>query len=350
MAGHAGLQEDAAQGPRTRQPDHHRAARQVRHLGLEPRTPRSTPSSTCCAASTRATRCSIFTEYADTADYVAEALKDAGIANVGLASGDSEDPSALARRFSPDSNKLPGDEEDAATESSDPIDVLVATDVLSEGQNLQDSHVVVNYDLPWAIIRIIQRAGRVDRVGQKSDTVNIYLISHKKVEQAIQLRQRIRRRLGDNAAAFGSDERFFGDDKEINILDDLYKGVVPGEDELEPDEGEADAVSEAWLVWSSVKEHKPELAGRVLRMQDMLHSTRDPYDHETRDRHHQLRQHHLGRRRVRRILRQRRRRPGRAAAHSARGAAHLPRPGVDTHRAASRAITSSARRSWSRRS
>jgi len=54
--------------------------------------------------------------------------------------------------------------------------VLVATDVLSEGQNLQDAHIVVNYDLPWAIIRIIQRAGRVDRIGQKSDTVHIYLI------------------------------------------------------------------------------------------------------------------------------------------------------------------------------
>lgn len=223
----------------------------------------------------------VFTEYADTAVYVAEALNAAGITNVGLASGDSEDPSALARRFSPGSNKLPGDEEDA-TPVDDPIDVLIATDVLSEGQNLQDSHVVVNYDLPWAIIRIIQRAGRVDRIGQKSDTVNIYLISHKKVEDAIQLRQRIRRRLGDNAAAFGSDERFFGDDKEVNLLDDLYKGVVPGEEELEQDEGEADAVSEAWLVWSSVKEHRPELAGRVLKMQDMLHSTRDPYDHETK--------------------------------------------------------------------
>jgi superfamily II DNA or RNA helicase len=224
----------------------------------------------------------VFTEYADTAVYVAESLKTAGIANVGLATGDSEDAAALARRFSPESNRLPGEEEGTTRDDDDPIDVLVATDVLSEGQNLQDSHVVVNYDLPWAIIRIIQRAGRVDRVGQKSDTVNIYLISHKKVEDAIRLRQRIRQRLGDNAAAFGSDERFFGDEKEVNVLDDLYKGVVPGEEELEQDEGEADAVSEAWLVWSSVKEHRPELAGRVLKMQDMVQSTRDPYDHETK--------------------------------------------------------------------
>lgn len=223
----------------------------------------------------------VFTEYADTAGYIAEALRTAGIPNVGLASGDTEDPASTARRFSPESNKLPGDEVDTMPVEN-PIDILVATDVLSEGQNLQDSHVVVNYDLPWAIIRVIQRAGRVDRVGQKSDTVNIYLISHRKVEQAIRLRQRIRQRLGDNAAAFGSDEQFFGDDAEVNLLDDLYKGVLPPDDELGQEEGEADAVSEAWLVWSKVKDDEPQLSAKVLAMQDMVHSTRDPYDNETR--------------------------------------------------------------------
>jgi superfamily II DNA or RNA helicase len=223
----------------------------------------------------------VFTEYADTAEYVSQALKDAGIQNVGLAYGDSDDPAAIARRFSPESNRLPGEVSEQKP-VTDPIDILVATDVLSEGQNLQDSHIVVNYDLPWAIIRIIQRAGRVDRVGQTSDKVFIYLITHEKVEQAIQLRQRIRQRLGDNAAAFGSDERFFGDDKEVNLLDDLYKGALPSEDELVQDEGEADAVSEAWLVWSQVKDEKPNLAGKIVRMQDMVHSTRDPYGNEVK--------------------------------------------------------------------
>lgn len=223
----------------------------------------------------------VFTEYADTARYVTDALRTAGIENVGLASGDTQDPAAVARRFSPESNRLPGDEADAVP-IDNPIDVLVATDVLSEGQNLQDSHVVVNYDLPWAIIRIIQRAGRVDRVGQKSEVVNIYLISHREVEKEIQLRQRIRQRLGDNAAAFGSDEQFFGDEAEINLLEGFYEGVMPPDDELGSEEGEADAVSEAWLVWSNVKDENPGLAAKVLGMQDMVHSTRDPYDNETK--------------------------------------------------------------------
>ena len=70
-------------------------------------------------------------------------------------------PVALARRFSPSTNGGLKPNETA-------LRVLVATDVLSEGQNLQDSHVTVNYDLPWAIIRLIQRAGRVDRIDPRA--------------------------------------------------------------------------------------------------------------------------------------------------------------------------------------
>lgn len=211
----------------------------------------------------------VFSEYADTAEYVAAALEQAGIPRVGLATGGSENPAALARRFSPVSSRLPGDPDDAA-EPQDPIDVLVATDVLSEGQNLQDAHIIVNYDLPWAIIRIIQRAGRVDRVGQTSDVVYIYLISHDTVERQIRLRQRIRDRLQAAASAFGSDERFFGSDEEVNLLNDFYDGKL-SDDEAE---GEADAVSEAALVWHNANEQHPEITARVLALQDMVHSTR----------------------------------------------------------------------------
>ena len=211
----------------------------------------------------------IFTEYSDTAEYITAALTDAGVPNVGLATGDSENPADIARRFSPLSNKLPSQSEDDVHAVDDPIDVLVATDVLSEGQNLQDSHIIVNYDLPWAIIRIIQRAGRVDRIGQKSDTVHLYLITHEKIEQQIRLRQRIKDRLGAAAEAFGSDEKFFGGDREIKILDDFYKGRVTD------DEAEADSVSEAWLVWSSAQDQFPTITEKVLRMQDMVHSTRN---------------------------------------------------------------------------
>ncbi len=221
----------------------------------------------------------VFSEYSDTAAYVAEALGQAGIANVGLATGESTDPANVARRFSPRSSRLPGQSTDDVKEPDEPIDVLVATDVLSEGQNLQDSHVIVNYDLPWAIIRLIQRAGRVDRIGQESDTVHVYLITHDKVELQIRLRQRIRTRLTASAEAFGSDEQFFGTDDEVKLLHDFYDGHLSDDDD--DGEGEADAVSEAWLAWSNAQDSHPAIAKRVLTLPDLIHSTRNRYARES---------------------------------------------------------------------
>ena len=54
------------------------------------------------------------------------------------------------------------------------IELLIATDVLSEGQNLQDAQFLVNYDLPWNPVRMIQRAGRIDRLFSPHEKVYIY--------------------------------------------------------------------------------------------------------------------------------------------------------------------------------
>ena len=87
---------------------------------------------------------------------------------------------------------------------------MVSTDVLSEGQNLQDAHIVVNYDLPWALVKLVQRAGRVDRIGQRSPEVLLYsLMLSATLEDEIELRQRIRGRLAETAELLGSDEEFF---------------------------------------------------------------------------------------------------------------------------------------------
>lgn len=217
----------------------------------------------------------IFTEYKDTANYIAAALQTAGVDHVGVASGDTSNPTEVARRFSPLSNMLGS----AALEGIDPakvIDpaneyrVLVATDVLSEGQNLQDAHIVVNYDLPWAIIRLIQRAGRVDRVGQSSNEVLIYSLWHDGVEQVLNLRQRISQRLHSNAEVFGSDEQFFGSEDEVRIIEDLYKGKL---DDTEF-ENEVDASSLAYEVWSAAEEQTPEITQRVQELPDLVYSTR----------------------------------------------------------------------------
>ena len=76
---------------------------------------------------------------------------------------------SLIKAFAPASNEA-GDI--AGTDKE--VDIMISTDVLSEGQNLQDCGVLLNYDLHWNPMRMVQRAGRIDRIGSKHDVLWIY--------------------------------------------------------------------------------------------------------------------------------------------------------------------------------
>ncbi len=105
----------------------------------------------------------IFTEFAETARYVERELKEAGIEGVHRIDGNTsqQDRSATIRRFSPYYN---GTTPQALADSGQKeIRVLVSTDVLSEGLNLQDATRLINYDIHWNPVRLMQRVGRVDR-------------------------------------------------------------------------------------------------------------------------------------------------------------------------------------------
>ncbi len=209
----------------------------------------------------------IFTEYKDTAQYVADSLKNADIDAVGLATGEVNNPTAVAHQFAPKSNRLPG--EAAPDVVGEELRVLVATDVLSEGQNLQDAHIIVNYDLPWAIIRLIQRAGRVDRIGQESDTVTLYSFFHGSLDNVLTLRQRIHRRLADNARAFGNDEEFFGSPEETHFIEDLFHGKLD-DAKFEPD---VDAATLAFEIWDRATRDDPVMGERIAALPDLAMAT-----------------------------------------------------------------------------
>jgi hypothetical protein len=86
------------------------------------------------------------------------------------------------------------------------INILISTDVLSEGQNLQDGRYVINYDLHWNPVRMIQRSGRIDRLGALHKKVGIYnFFPQTGLEQLIRLVERIRRRLSTIDGAIGLD-------------------------------------------------------------------------------------------------------------------------------------------------
>ncbi len=210
----------------------------------------------------------IFSQFADTVEYLAGELGRRGIKAVAEVTGSSENPTDLAWRFSPVSNErranVPPDRE---------LRVLISTDVLSEGQNLQDAAIVVNYDLPWAIIRLIQRAGRVDRIGQQAETILCYsFLPADGVERIIRLRARVRQRLRENAEVVGADEAFFEDDRDTTAIHDLFTekaGLLDGEDDTE-----IDLASYAYQIWKDAIEADPSLEKTIRDMPNVVYSTR----------------------------------------------------------------------------
>lgn len=104
----------------------------------------------------------VFTEFADTARYLRRELTEAGIEGVAeLDSGSETNRAEAIQRFSPYYNDLSSAE--LVKRGLKEIRVLIATDVLSEGLNLQDATRLVNYDIHWNPVRLMQRIGRVDR-------------------------------------------------------------------------------------------------------------------------------------------------------------------------------------------
>ena len=208
----------------------------------------------------------IFTQFADTVGYLTENLQ-AIINNVAGVTGQNKNPTELAQKFSPVSNK----KRDRIS-PSDELRVLIATDVLSEGHNLQDCAIIVNWDLPWAIIRLIQRAGRVDRIGQNAEKILCYsFLPAEGVERIINLRGRLKQRLQENAEVVGTDETFF-EDESTQVILDIYNeksGVLDGDEDTE-----VDLTSEAFQIWKKATDNNPALKKKIEEMPNVVYSTR----------------------------------------------------------------------------
>jgi len=144
----------------------------------------------------------VFTYFKDTARYLYRELRgdEAFLERLGhtrLSITDSEVKPQERKdriiRFAPKAHDHP---EVRGTERE--IDLLISTDVLSEGQNLQDADTVVNYDLHWNPVRMVQRIGRVDRLGSDYDVVHAYnFFPEDALESLLGLVRRLRERLED---------------------------------------------------------------------------------------------------------------------------------------------------------
>lgn len=210
----------------------------------------------------------VFTQFADTVRYLEDQLKRRGVERLRGVTGQSADATVVAWRFSPESNEKRGQ-----IARRDEFRALISTDVLSEGQNLQDAAIIVNFDLPWAIIRLIQRAGRVDRIGQKSQEILCYsFMPADGVERIINLRARVRHRLKQNAEVVGTDEAYFEDDEDDQAVLNLYNemaGILDGDAD-----SEVDLASHAYQIWKNAIDADPSLQKKIADLPDVVFSSR----------------------------------------------------------------------------
>lgn len=171
----------------------------------------------------------IFSYFADTVEWIAEYLEDKLATDRTLAAykgrlavvRGTEGYGGVGRReavygFAPESTEAP----QGFTE--DKYDILVTTDVLAEGMNLQQAARIINYDLPWNPMRLVQRHGRIDRIGSPHKDVYITCIfPDKGLDGLLKLEERIRRKLAQAAASVGLDSEVIpgAQAAEINFAD-----------------------------------------------------------------------------------------------------------------------------------
>ena len=192
----------------------------------------------------------VFTAFADTANYLYEniavllkqkfGLHSTLITGSRRATTSSEIPTdlnTLLTCFSP----LSKDKHLLFPKIQDSIDVLIATDCISEGQNLQDCDFLINYDIHWNPVRIIQRFGRIDRIGSKNDTITLVNFwPDITLDNYINLKQRVEDRMTISDLASTADDNILQENQkdleyrklqlqklqdEVIDLEDLREGI-----------------------------------------------------------------------------------------------------------------------------
>jgi hypothetical protein len=174
----------------------------------------------------------VFTAFADTANYLFDELKDWVQndlkLNIALVAGSQSktsfgkaEYSHILTNFAPiakNRNKMKSMPQDGT------IDILIATDCISEGQNLQDCDFLINYDIHWNPVRIIQRFGRIDRLGSKNDKIQLVNFwPTKDLDNYINLKERVESRMALVDVTATADDNVLASDQIEELIEDDLK-------------------------------------------------------------------------------------------------------------------------------
>ncbi|WP_340111974.1 helicase-related protein [Maribellus mangrovi] len=174
----------------------------------------------------------VFTAFADTADYLYENLKNWALnelkVNIAIVGGSNtkttfgkNEYNHILTNLSPVSknrNKISSMPQDGE------IDLLIATDCISEGQNLQDCDYLINYDIHWNPVRIIQRFGRIDRLGSKNEKIQLVNFwPTKDLDNYINLKERVEARMALVDVTATADDNVLATDQISELIEEDLK-------------------------------------------------------------------------------------------------------------------------------
>ena len=216
----------------------------------------------------------IFSEAETTVKYLHEQLNPDG-ANPKMAQLTGANRAAapdIIRRFAPKQNAKDGEVKPARE-----IQILLATDVVSEGQNLQDCARILNYDLHWNPVRLIQRFGRIDRLGSEHENINLHnMWPDAQVNAMLALTDRLQNRIQSFHNNIGLDNKLLSDAERLNS-DAMYRiywdKALPDLDErLDDGLDEVAASQRAIALLQRIRDADPDLWAEVEALPDGIRS------------------------------------------------------------------------------
>lgn len=216
-------------------------------------------------------KCLIFTQYADTARYLYEQLNPEGDPAIEVIYSNNRDKAALVGRFAPFANP---EQQGGANDVE--IQILIATDVLAEGLNLQDCNLIINYDLHWNPVRLIQRFGRVDRIGTEHDVIyGFNFLPEVGIERNLGLRERLHRRIQEIHNTIGEDAAILDRSEQLNpeafyAIYEQRAGAL-GDAELDED-AEFLSLNEAEELLRQMRTENPAEFERITKLRNGIRS------------------------------------------------------------------------------
>ncbi len=200
----------------------------------------------------------VFTQFADTATWLFEQLgQSAG--RTAVVTGSTGSKLSFVRRFAPRANR-------ATIDPANILDLLICTDALGEGVNLQDGDTLVNYDLHWNPVRLIQRAGRIDRIGSENDEIWIAsFLPERRLEARLGLEAVLRRRIDEFLRVFGEDSAVLPSDEQPDVekMSSAYTGRALTEADATDD---LDGLSRHINRVLTLRREEPARFDRVVRL------------------------------------------------------------------------------------